>query len=136
MERFIYAASLVRVMTVAVLVLLSAAVSASALNVGPCTDDFNQYCSDVTPGGGRLVQCYEQNKNKMTADCVGWAESAKVSGQALRAACADMLDARCQSEQGDPFASIDCLQSNDVDLTPKCVQKLNEFKGRYPKPIQ
>lgn len=136
MIRYVKTPTAAIVLTAAFLMALSAAMPSYALDVGPCTDDFNTYCGDVTPGGGRLVQCYEQNKNKMSADCIGWAETAKANAQALGAVCADMLNARCQSEQGDPFSQIDCLQSNYIDLKPTCVQKLNQFKGQYPKPIK
>lgn len=120
----------------AALMMLPAAMPAQTQQLNPCTDDFKTHCGGVTPGGGRMVKCYEENKSKMSADCIGWAETLKSGGQALKAACDDMLQARCRSEEGDPFAQIDCLQSNYIDLKPKCVQKLNEFKGRYPKPVR
>jgi hypothetical protein len=120
----------------AVLGLLSAAAPARALDIGPCTADFKQYCGHITPGGGRMVPCYEENKTKMSQECRSWAEGAKMNAQPLRAACSDVLANRCRSEEGDPFALLDCLQSNYIDLPVKCRDLLNEFKGRYPKPVQ
>jgi len=124
--------------------ILAAAVLILLLYVGPvfgqvanpCADDLAQYCSDVEPGGGRLVQCYEQNKNKMSGGCIAWAEAAKANADSLKAACADIIDDRCDLERGDPLEMLDCLQSNYVDLPPKCLKKLNEFKGLYPQPVQ
>ena len=112
------------------------AMTAYAQEYRPCADDFKQYCSDVTPGGGRLLRCYEDNKNKMSANCIGWAEGVKSNAGALKDACAKELDARCNSEKGDPLRSIDCLQSNYIDLSMRCREMLNSFKGRYPKPVQ
>ena len=69
MMRFIYAVSIVMAMTAAVLMPLSAASPAFAQEANPCAKDFAQYCSHITPGGGRLVRCYEQNKDSMSAAC-------------------------------------------------------------------
>jgi len=119
-----------------VLMTILFAMSAFAQELNPCTDDFKQYCGSVTPGGGRLLRCYEENKSKMSANCVGWAENVKSNAAAVRDACSDMIDARCNSEKGDPFRMLDCLQGNYISLSMKCRVKLNEFKGRYPKPVQ
>lgn len=119
-----------------VLMMLLTALPSFGQTPNPCAGDFAKYCSDVTPGGGRLVRCYEQNKDKMSAACVGWAEGAKANADILKTACADMIDARCDSEKGDPLAMLNCLQSNYVDLSVDCRVKLNAFKEMYPQPVQ
>ena len=121
-------------LAVAVLTLLLSDVPASGQVENLCADDLAKYCGDVEPGGGRLVQCYEQNK--MSAGCIAWAEEAKANAATLKAACADIIDDRCDFEKGDPLEMLDCLQSNYVDLPPKCLKKLNEFKSLYPQPGQ
>ena len=136
MIRFIRVGTMALAVAAVVLMVLPAVMPANALELGPCTDDFKQYCGDVMPGGGRLARCYEERKARMSADCVGWAEALKANASALRAACAKEQDARCNSEKGDLFESLDCLQSNYIDLSMNCRVKLNEFKGRYPKPVQ
>jgi hypothetical protein len=136
MKQYLFAIFMEGVLAVALLVAHPDGMPAYALEIGPCTDDFKQYCGDVTPGGGRLVRCYEERKDKMSADCVGWAETAKANAKPLQASCSKELDARCNSEKGDPFETLDCLQSNYIDLSMGCREKLNTFKGRYPKPIQ
>ena len=57
MKRSITVVSIIMAMTAAVLI-LAAALPVFAQEINPCTKDFKQYCSDVTPGGGRLVRCY------------------------------------------------------------------------------
>jgi hypothetical protein len=106
------------------------------LETNPCTKDFKQYCSDVTPGGGRLVRCYEERKDKMSAECRAWAEGAKANAAIAREACAKEIDLLCGFHKGDPFGMLDCLQGNYINLSPECAAKLNEFKWRYPKPAQ
>jgi len=136
MKQYLFAMFKAGVLAGVVLMAYPEGMPAYALEIGPCTDDFKQYCGDVTPGGGRLVRCYEERKGKMSADCVGWVETAKANAKVLQAACSKELDARCNSEKGDLFETLDCLQSNYIDLSMGCREKLNAFKGRYPKPLQ
>jgi hypothetical protein len=136
MKGSLSAVSTVTVLAAVALMMLSSAVPASAQQTNPCANDFKQYCSDVTPGGGRLVQCYEQNKNQMSADCIGWMEWVKADAAPVKKTCADMINSRCADVKGDPLAMLNCLQSNYIDLTVDCRNQLNQFKGMYPMPVQ
>ena len=111
-------------------------IPAYAQEINPCTKDFEQYCKHVTPGGGRMVQCYEENKDKMSTDCRGWAEAAKNYGATLKEVCSKELESGCSAEKGDPFATLDCLQGKYLNLSMDCRVRLNEFRSRYPKPVQ
>ena len=102
----------------------------------PCAEDMAKYCGGITPGGGRLLACYEQQKKNMSGQCVSWAEYLKTNTGDLREACTKELDARCNFEKGDPMAMLNCLQSNYINLSPKCVNKLNRFKNYYPQPVK
>jgi hypothetical protein len=136
MKRSISAVSMVMIFAAAALVMLSPAVPAFAQQTNPCANDFKQYCGSVTPGGGRLVQCYEQNKNQMSGDCIGWMEGVKANAAPVQKACADMINSRCADVKGDPPAMLNCLQGNYIDLTVDCRNQLNQFKGMYPMPMQ
>jgi len=72
----------------------------------------------------------------MSAGCKAWAEHAKTNAAVVKEACNAMIDARCNSEKGDPLEMLECLQSNYVDLTVECREKLNVFKGKYPMPVK
>jgi hypothetical protein len=119
-----------------VIMMLVAAMPAFAQSASPCANDLKEYCGTESPGGGRLLRCYEEKKDKMSADCRAWAEAAKNRGARVKKACSKTLDARCNFEKGDPLEMLECLQSNYVDLTVECREELNEFKGRYPKPVK
>jgi hypothetical protein len=120
----------------AFMVMLLAELPASGQTASPCTGDMKEFCGTVTPGGGRLLQCYETNKDKVSANCRGWAEAAKSRGATVKKACSKTIDARCNFEKGDPLEMLECLQSNYIDLTYECREMLNEFKGRYPLPVK
>ncbi len=102
----------------------------------PCTNDLKQFCGDVTHGGGRLVSCYQQKKDQMSAACRVYADGAIANAAVLKKACSKEIDARCNFEKGDPLEMLDCLQGNYIDLSGECRDSLNEFKGRYRKPVQ
>jgi hypothetical protein len=102
----------------------------------PCTNDRKQFCGDVTPGGGRLVACYKQNRDKMSIACQVYADGAIANAEYLKKACSKEIDARCNSEKGDPLEMLDCLQGNYIDLSGDCRDSLNQFKGRYRMPVQ
>lgn len=134
MKLSIASASMVTVMMTAVFMLLSSGFPVSAQDTTPCAKDFAKYCSHVTSGGGRLLRCYEENKNSMSPACRSWAEGVKANGEILKEACSKEIDERCNSEKGDPLAMIRCLQGNYVSLSSECVTALNQFKWRYPQP--
>ena len=101
----------------------------------PCAADRKEFCGSETAGGGRLLKCYEANKDKVSPGCRAWAERAKSNAAVVKAACQKTLDARCNFEKGDPLETVDCLQSNYIELTVECRERLNVFKGMYPKPV-
>lgn len=109
---------------------------AAAQTARPCEEDMAKYCSGIQPGGGRLLKCYEEQKMNMSSACVSWAEYLKQNASSLVDACSKTIEARCNFEKGDPLAMLNCLQSNYIDLQPKCVEQLNRFNNYYPKPAK
>jgi len=136
MKRFAYAMPMVVIITVVVLMFLSAGLPALSQDINPCAKDLKQYCSAVTPGGGRLLRCYEDNKDKMSPACMAWAERVKANAQALKDACSKEIDAGCNFEKGDPLEVINCLQGNYTSLSPECTSMLNQFKWLHPVPAK
>jgi len=136
MRRFILVVAAAFVGAVFLLLIAAQPSSAQSSSTSPCTKDIKEYCGTETPGGGRLLRCYEEKKDKMSSGCRAWAELAKQNAANVKDLCAKTIDARCNIEKGDPLAMLECLQSNYVDLTRECAEKLNEFKGRYPKPVK
>lgn len=48
---------------------LQRAVNALSYAASECRDDLKAYCSDIAPGEGRLVQCLDKNKEKISDRC-------------------------------------------------------------------
>jgi hypothetical protein len=136
MKLSISAVSTIILLMAGVLMMFSVALTAFSQETSPCAKDFAQYCGHITPGGGRLVRCYEENKDKMSAACRAWAEEVKSNASVLKDACSKEIDARCNIEKGDPLAMLNCLQGNYTNLSSECVAALNKFKWRYPVPVR
>ncbi len=49
--------------------LLSSALAQTAEQRAACKDDFQKLCKGVTPGGGRIMKCLEQNRDKVSERC-------------------------------------------------------------------
>ena len=47
-----------------------------------CGDDVKKYCSDVQPGGGRIIQCIKANETSLSDTCKG--ALAQIKAQAGR----------------------------------------------------
>jgi hypothetical protein len=122
--------------SMAVMMLLVSAPPAFAQSTSPCAADIKEYCGRESPGGGRLLRCYEEQKDKMSPGCRAWAENAKTHAAVVRDTCSKFIDARCNFEKGDPLAVLECLQSNYSDLEVPCREKINQFKGMYPMPVK
>ncbi len=48
---------------------LERAVNALAYMAGECRDDLKNYCSDVKPGEGRLLNCLDRNGARLSVRC-------------------------------------------------------------------
>jgi hypothetical protein len=120
----------------AFIMMFSAALPAFAQSTSPCAADIKEYCGRESPGGGRLLRCYEENKAKFSSECKVWVENGKTYGSIVKRACSKTIDARCNFEKGDPLEMLECLQSNYVDLEVPCREQLNKFKGLYPMPVK
>jgi len=48
---------------------LERAINALAYAANECRDDLKKLCSDIKPGGGRLLQCIDKNDAKVSGRC-------------------------------------------------------------------
>ena len=49
--------------------MLQRLVAALSYVANECKDDLKTFCSDIKPGGGRLLQCIDKNKEKVSGRC-------------------------------------------------------------------
>ena len=48
---------------------LERALNALSYAANECRDDLTKFCSDIKPGGGRLLQCIDKNNAKVSKRC-------------------------------------------------------------------
>ena len=60
------------IMTATAILCLPQAASAQELTAeqrSACMGDYEKYCKDVTPGGGRIIACLAKESDKLTPAC-------------------------------------------------------------------
>ena len=100
-----------------------------------CSEDLKQYCSAVTPGGGRLVYCLEAYEDKISAKCAFDLDEAELDLQAttdeLKEAvrvCQGDIQKLCGTTQPGEGRIAACLTANRSSVSAGCVdavEKLN-----------
>ena len=136
MKRHFFEGPAVMVLAAAVVTIFLPALPTAAQTKHPCSKDFEQHCSHVSPGGGRLLSCYKERKDKMSAACQAWAERLLANAAVLKEGCSKDIDSYCNFEKGDPLEMLGCLQGKYLNLTPECNEALSTFRWRYPKHVQ
>jgi hypothetical protein len=103
---------------------------ADAQFTGPCADTVNKYCKDVTPGGGRIIQCLNDHQGDQSMKCKDWIEAQTKSLNELNAVCAKEIVVSCNFDSPDNRRIYQCLVNNYAGLSFDCKDKVREIKER------
>jgi hypothetical protein len=93
-----------------------------------CKGDLEFYCSDVTPGEGRLAACLNARDNKLSKPCrQKWHDTqAHVSRQleeteiAFRKSCGDDVKKFCSEVPSGRGRLLNCLDDHAPELSKSC----------------
>jgi hypothetical protein len=94
-----------------------------------CGNDIKQFCSAITPGGGRIVSCLFANNDKITGQCTfamyeaseRLAATMAALGQlAKNTSCRSDLKQYCRGIPSGGGRLYTCLRSNRATLTDGC----------------
>jgi len=97
----------------------------------PCATDVVQFCSDVKPGGGRIVRCLEEHEEKLTETC-----RAKLAAEQQKSkryvaefldSCHSDVERLCVGVRPGGGRQIKCLTTHDYELSPRCSDELNKL---------
>jgi hypothetical protein len=103
---------------------------AEAQFTGPCADTVNKYCKDVTPGGGRIIQCLNDHRDDQSLKCRDWIEAQTRSMNELNTVCAKEIVTFCNFDYPDNIRIYRCLANNYAGLSFECKDKVREIKER------
>ncbi len=98
-----------------------------------CAAEIDKFCSQVSPGEGRLLACFYAHEDKLSGQCqyALYTASAKLD-QAVSALdyvasqCRDDLIKHCADVQVGEGRVIECLKANQDSVSADCKQAFND----------
>lgn len=98
-----------------------------------CATEIETYCSQVSPGEGRLLACFYAHEDKLSGKCQFALYTADLELEAAMAAleyvaneCRDDILAHCGEVQVGEGRVIECLKSNSGDVSESCMTAVNQ----------
>lgn len=98
-----------------------------------CAAEIEAYCSQVSPGEGRLLACFYAHEDKLSGQCqyALYSASAQLE-QAVSALdyvatqCHDDLMKHCANVQIGEGRVLECLKAHEDSVSPACTQAVND----------
>jgi hypothetical protein len=102
----------------------------------PCTDEIQTYCTDVKPGGGRILQCLKTNEAKLSPACTRRVNELQGAVSGPLGACRDDWAALCYHPRAstDRQSMLQCLQANRANVSAGCKKALQSMSGTRQQP--
>lgn len=101
-----------------------------------CADDIKKYCSDVTPGEGRMIYCMQAHEDKISPKCAFDLEDAatdvQLSADNLKdaiTACHIEITGVCGKTQPGQGRIAACLIANKPTASKSCVDALDKIEA-------
>ncbi len=97
--------------------------------VNGCKDELQKYCSNVTPGEGRVLACLYAYEDKLSGRCeYALYDAASQLERAVAALsyvvneCSSDLKEHCAGVAAGQGRLLECLQKNDAHVSQRCKQ--------------
>lgn len=104
--------------------------------VKACESDIKSYCSQVTPGGGRMLHCMAAHEDKISGRCqYAFYQAASILEQLATATayvasqCATDIEAYCSDVRMGEGRVLACLTENEMDISNACSQAIEDTVG-------
>ena len=98
-----------------------------------CSKEIKQYCSSVTPGGGRLVSCTKAHEDKLSSECIYamnragyWVEHLANTLSYVVSQCEADAVKYCSDVQLGDQRVLKCLSENKAGLNKYCSLALKD----------
>jgi len=98
-----------------------------------CETDINSYCSQVTPGNGRMLHCMAAHEDKISGQCeYAFYQAATILEQLaaatayLASQCATDIEAYCSNIEIGEGRILACLSENETEVSDACNQAVSE----------
>jgi hypothetical protein len=104
--------------------------------VASCEGDLKQYCSQVTPGEGRLLHCVAAHEDKLSGQCsyalyqaASLLEQLSVAIVYVAQSCETEIDTMCGDVKAGEGRILACLEENGESLGESCKKALADTVG-------
>ena len=101
--------------------------------VNACESDIQNYCSQVTPGNGRLVHCMAAHEDKISGQCVyafyqtaSLLEQLSVAIAYLAQECETEIETLCSDVEIGEGRLLACLDENEEAVGESCKTAISE----------
>lgn len=98
-----------------------------------CKIEIEKYCSQVTPGQGRILACLYAHEDKLSAKCefalydaAAQLERAVAALSYVANECNDDLDKYCESIEPGKGRLLECLDKHDKQVSKRCKQAIKD----------
>ena len=98
-----------------------------------CAAEIESFCSQVSPGEGRMLACFYAHEDKLSGQCQYALYSASAQlDQAVSALnyvatqCENDLMTHCANVQIGEGRVLECLRANADSVSPACTQAVND----------
>ena len=98
-----------------------------------CKIEIEKYCSQVTPGQGRILACLYAHEDKLSAKCeyalydaAAQLERAVAALSYVANECNEDLDKFCESIEPGKERLLDCLDKHDKQVSKRCKQAIKD----------
>ena len=98
-----------------------------------CEIEIEKYCSQVTPGQGRILACLYAHEDKLSAKCeyalydaAAQLERAVAALSYVANECNEDLDKFCESIEPGKERLLDCLDKHDKQVSKRCKQAIKD----------
>ncbi|CAK0744115.1 putative Cysteine rich repeat protein [Gammaproteobacteria bacterium] len=94
---------------------------------GPCAEDVEKLCGEVSKSDARaLAFCMKNQIDKASPSCKAYREERRTQRKALLTACEKDINLYCPGLQKKPLAQ--CLKTHRVELSEPCTQAIISLK--------
>ena len=104
--------------------------------VTECEGDIENYCSQVTPGNGRLLHCMAAHEDKISGQCsyalyraASLLEQLAVAINYVAQECKTDIETHCSDVMIGENRVLSCLAEKDAELTASCKTALANTVG-------
>ena len=95
---------------------------------GPCEQDVQTLCKDVTPGGGNILACLKEHEATVSPACKDHLAKVKKKVKEAAQACQDDVMLWCGDVKQGGGCIAKCLKQHEADVSPVCKEKLQKKK--------